>query len=207
MSMQATISINVTQGNKQYPYNSTLDADGVLQQEVSVAAAKAGALTTRTDDETGTLTMDDAGHGITTGARLDLYWDGGSRRGILVGTVSGTSVPIGADDSGAGDVLPADETEITAMVPHEEEFLVTGDDVSLLAVYSTAPGIFVLAESDDSEVVAYEIGDVTGGEQSTVWFSAINATNPLAAADVAKVFFSHGDSTQAATMRVLAMRN
>ena len=49
--------------------------------------AKVGALTTRTDNTTGTLTMS-AGHGLLTGNRLDLYWtnaDGslGARRGIL----------------------------------------------------------------------------------------------------------------------------
>lgn len=88
--------------------------------------AKVGELTTRTDNETGTLTMD-TGHGITTGARLDLYWadgDGagtpGSRRGITVGTVSGNTVPIGADNSGSGDNLPLVNTAITAMIPHNE---------------------------------------------------------------------------------------
>ena len=203
MSMEMTVGITASVGNKTFPYNATISADAAYVQEVSVAPAKVGALTTRTDDDTGTLTMN-SGHGITTGARLDLYWDGGSRRGITVGTVSVDSVPI---DGGAGDVLPADETAITAMVPHEEEMLVTGDDVTALAVYSTVSGNIVLAESDDGEVVAYQVGAGTGGAQSALWVEDLNPTNPLASADVAKVFFSHGSSTETATMRVAAMRS
>jgi len=78
-----------------------------------------GRLTTRTDDETGTLTMDSAGHGIATGNKINISWASGARYNITVGTVSGTSVPIGADNSGDGDPLPPDETDIMAIVRNE----------------------------------------------------------------------------------------
>lgn len=181
----------------QFPATINLESDGGLLKSVTLPAAKVGALTTRTDNDTGTLTMA-ASHGITTGARLDLYWDGGSRRGITVGTVSVNSVPI---DGGTGDNLPADETAITAMVPQEEVFFLTGDDCEALAFYSQRKGTIVLAESDDGEATARVL---TAGISST-WTPERDATIPVASADVTKAFFSHSDSANTCIMRVAAL--
>lgn len=71
----------------------------------------AGTLTTRTDDDTGVLTMED-GHGIVTGNVVDVYWEDGSRTGMDVGTVSTNTVQI---DGGEGDNLPADETPVNVV--------------------------------------------------------------------------------------------
>lgn len=180
----------------------TITDDGAIIKEASPAAAKSGSLSTRTDDETGTLTMD-AGHGITTGARLDIYWDGGERRGITVGTVSGTSVPIGADDSGAGDVLPAQDTDIIAMVPTEEALTVTGDNVSWFGVSSRGRGTIVFANASDAEVAGYVIADDT--ERAFVWDATKGGTNPLASGAVTKVFFSHADTAAAMTQRAVVL--
>jgi hypothetical protein len=64
-----------------------------------------GSLTTRTDADTGEITMSTqiAPHGITTGEIVDVVWSRGWRLGMTVGTVSGNSVPI---DGGEGDDLP-----------------------------------------------------------------------------------------------------
>ncbi len=110
---------------------------------------------------------------------------------MTVGTVTVNSVPI---DGGAGDVLPADETAITAQVPVEEEFLATGDDVQYIAVKSSRKGIVVFADASDVELhaVATAIDGANGGGYQ--WFTGSGLTNPLAGDDVAKVFFSNGDS-------------
>lgn len=184
-----------------FPRKTTVSADGAVLKTAAPAAAKIGQLTTRTDANTGTLTMA-ASHGITTGARLDLYWDGGKRRGITVGTVSVNSVPF---DLGSGDDLPANSTAITAMVPTEEAFVVTGSNVSALALYSDQAGQFVFCESDETEVAAFSAGGASGGEQSYVWTADRDSDNPLAGGDVTKVYFSHGTSSAAATMRAVAL--
>jgi len=89
--------------------------------------AHAAILTTRTDDDTGVVTfavygiltarggnttgtITAAGHGLVAGDRADVFWSGGARDHVLVGTVSGDNVPI---SSGTGDNLPA---EITAVL-------------------------------------------------------------------------------------------
>lgn len=174
---------------------TTVVADGVTRIDKTgdnvLAAAKTGALTTRTDDDTGELTMD-SGHGITTGARLDVYWDGGARYGMTVGTVATNAVPI---DGGAGDNLPADETDITAFVPIQEEMLVTGNNAQFAFAKSSKRGIVVWTTSAPANVKAVvdELEGTSGGGYQ--WFTGNGVTNPFAAAAVARVYFSNGDSS------------
>lgn len=183
---------------RQFNNSETVQADHSLQIVTSVPAAKVGQLTTRTDADTGTLTMS-ASHGITTGARLDVYWTGGSRRGMTVGTVSGNSVPI---DGGSGDNLPTNLTAITAAVPVEEDLVVTGDNVAAIALYSDQAGTIVLAESDDGEALGKTVGSTTNAGKSWIWTPSRDATNPVASADITKAFLSHGSSTAVAEMRI-----
>ena len=74
---------------------ATRTNEGTGTKEVALPIAKAGTLTTRTEDDTGEATLG-AGHGITTGAIVDIYWSGGRRYGVTVGTVAGNVVPFGA---------------------------------------------------------------------------------------------------------------
>lgn len=182
-----------------FPATINLSADGGTIKSLALPAAKAGTLTTRTSDSEGELTMG-AGHGIITGDRLDLYWDGGSRRGITVGTVAGNAVPL-TTLTGTGDVLPADETAITAMVPQEEEILFTGDNAKALAFYSQRRGTIVLTTAADAESTARVL---TAGVSST-WTPERDATVPTAGDSVAKAFFSHADSVNTGIMRVAAL--
>ena len=70
----------------------------------------AATLSVRASDSAGTVTAP-SGHGITTGSYTDVYWgafDAGYnksyiRRNMLVGTVSGSTIPV---SGGFGDVLP-----------------------------------------------------------------------------------------------------
>jgi hypothetical protein len=93
-------------------------------------AAKTGTLTTRTDNTDGELTMT-AGHGITTAQVIDLYWTGGVRYGVVVGTVATNAVPI---SGGLGDNLPTEATAITAVVQKSINLFVDGDEVKILAI-------------------------------------------------------------------------
>ncbi len=195
MAFTAVVRKAVTVLGTTYNSNEDQEFELAVPFSVQLAAAKTGTLTTRTDDNTGTLTMS-GGHGITTGARLDLYWTGGSRRGITVGTVATNSVPF---DLGSGDALPSTSTAITAMVPAEEDAVFVGDDAvgaGLRNPGTNAAATVVFAESDDSEVTAF----VVAANSSDSWFSSGGATNPFASASPVKVFLSHGDSTGSVTL-------
>ena len=188
-----TISTSLTvPGQSADATTVSVEADTMQLSAPEVAAAKDGVLTVRTDDNTGSLTME-SGHGITTGVKLDLFWDGGQRRGMTVGTVASLVVPI---DLGAGDNLPTAATVITAMVPHEEAFVAVGNNITAAVVSSDRKGYVVFAQADGTVILGVKIGD---DGDTYYWFNdtALNnpvmITNPFAGVSVGKIFFSHDD--------------
>lgn len=191
----ATINNRATVDGRTYTRATTVAADGItLKEKTALAAAKTGQLTTRTSSSVGTLTMD-SGHGFTTGARLDIYWTEGGvkghRRGVTIGTVATNSVPF---SGGTGDNLPTNLTAVTAQIPAEEEFLVTGNNAQYILAKSSRRGLVVFADASDVELAAVttELEGSTGGGYQ--WYTGNGVTNPLAGDTVAKVFFSNGDS-------------
>lgn len=158
--------------------NVSRTADGGGGNEVTITKGDAGTLTTRTDNETGSITMSDAGHSVTTGQVVDLYWSGGSRHGVTVGTVSGTTVPIGADDSGTGDALPSAATALVVSPRIELNASIDGDNVAALgfkfgftSTTETSVGRASFQDSGDNEIAGYDLQangvrtfDITGGE-------------------------------------------
>jgi hypothetical protein len=201
MSITSTVLQKITSGGKTYNVTKTVESENSNSFSVTLPAAKTGQLTTRTDNDTGTLTMS-SGHGITTGARLDLYWDGGCRRGITVGTVATNSVPI---DGGSGDNLPTNLTNITAQVPQEESQALTGNDVTLIALGSDSRGVtqIVVAQSGGTEIAPFQIAAGDGG---AMWMTG-QGTNPLSGGSVGKVFLSHGSSAASAVVSGTFLRN
>lgn len=201
MSQSMTISQNVSIGGKSYPRNKTpLTGEALYAREVTLGAAKVGELTTRTDNDTGTLTMV-TGHGITTGATIDIYWVGGSRRGVTVGAVAGDSVPF---DTGAGDNLPALNTDVTVQVVDEEVCDLVGDNLVGLAIYMDNPGTVVLLDSGDAELFSFVTALTKDG---FVWDSANHYTNPIAGDTVASFRCTNSDSTKTGDVRVAAVYN
>lgn len=179
--------------------------DSVPAIEVALPAGKAGQLTTRTDDETGTLTMA-SGHGITTGAIIDLYWDGGSRRTNLVGTVAGLSVPINAAAQGVGDVLPANLTNIVACVRTIINFGIDGDNCSFVAANlkvtpgATGRGNISLEDAADDLIADIEL---TGNEPQILRQSGSDLSNVLTGDPITQIHASNGSSTVAATLQII----
>lgn len=201
-SASMTTEVNVI--GKVIRRSLTIATDGMVVKDPAVPAAKAGALTTRTDNTTGTLTMA-AGHGFGTGNRLDVYWlnaDGttGRRYGVAAGTVATNSVPI---SGGAGDSLPANATAITAMVPQLESFPVTAANMSALLCSAAVPATLVFRSSVPAVVASVLLTGPNGGY---VWESTGGATTPFGS-DVADVYLSHGDSTGAQPVSAVAMVN
>lgn len=109
-------------------------ADSGTGLDIAVPAAKEGTLTTRTSDTAGTVTLA-ADHGVETADVVDLYFTGGIRYGVTVGTVSGTSVPI---SGGAGTVLPAEDDDITVAPTVLADFVVTGDSIVIIGMQAVA---------------------------------------------------------------------
>ena len=193
MSTKATLTKTFSLGGTSFPQSAVVEGDAMLVQDVSVAAAEAGALSTRTDADTGEITMTDSGHAITTGLVVDVYWATGQRLGMTVGTVSGAAVPI---DGGAGDNLPTASTAVTVKVPQELDVLLDGDKIQAIILYAASKGAFVF---EDSSVAA--LTKVLAAANSWEWHYNNGETNPVAGDDIDTIKLSHGQ-TSAVTMRV-----
>lgn len=170
---------------------------------VSFPGGKTGTLTTRTDANTGTLTMD-SGHGIGTGQRLDIYWTTNGlqycQRGATVGTVSVNSVPI---DGGVGSDLPANNTAIVAMVPTLQTVtLDTGDFVMWCARTSTTKAVTLSFGTTSGSYTEDAVVTLNGSDNeygdTIVWASTYFAANPIVgASNFNSVYISHGDTSSA----------
>lgn len=185
-----------------FTYGDTITDDGAVLRERSLAAAKTGVLTTRTDANTGSLTMD-AGHGFATSDKIDLYWATGSRVNITVGTVSTNVVPI---DLGGGDDLPPATTPVTAMKPTVLECTVTAANVKGVMVGASGTPCIARFMDGSNADVGSAIQCVPGTKQ-LIWVEGMGTGDCPIADDVAKVALSHGESSGARTVTVVAAVN
>jgi hypothetical protein len=181
-------------------FNSSVGGAITLNQNVTVTdnfgvqtnptpiAAQPGTLTTHTTNTTGTLTMTNANHGITTGQRIDIFWSGGQCYGAVVGTVAGTTVPIASVSGGSN--LPAQGTAVTVGIPISAPFSLTGNNLTGLALFmpSGQNGYIVFNNGSSDVYAAY----LTGGYIST-WKSGDPQSNPLAGAVPTVCWMSHSD--------------
>jgi hypothetical protein len=129
MTVNVTFASSISGGGLAIQSSVVRSGTASISLAETLPAAKAGTLSTRTNDTTGTLTMA-GGHGITTGQIIDLYWAGGMRYGVVVGTVATNSVPI---SGGAGDNLPIATTVITASVQQNINLFIDGDETKIIA--------------------------------------------------------------------------
>lgn len=178
-----------------------IDPAADIGEPVTVAAGKAGTLSTRTDANTGILTLL-TGHGIQTGDVVDVYWvdltsaNRGLRRGMTVGTVSVNSVPI---DLGAGDDLPAQTTAIVVCKQRVLNVDVDKDEIVLAMAGMTRRGSVEFQENDGTPIKSLHLGhrDALAASSPSAelwdWTDGIGDTNPFGA-DIGKVAISNGSS-------------
>jgi hypothetical protein len=181
---------------------------GPIGLEDTLSAAKSGTLTTRTDDNTGTLTMD-SGHGLTTGQIVDIYWTTGVQRTVTLGTVSTNSIPI---DSGIGDNLPSASTAVTVCVQKSINLAIDGDNTDILAmVVETVDKTLRTAANvqfrDAASDVIAEIDLVTNVPQ--VWDIEGGSANPFTGDPITNLKASQGNTstTETFTLKILGVQD
>lgn len=76
-------------------------------------------LTTRTDNDTGVITIVGGNRGLTTSETLNVYWSGGSRTGMTITNVTGATVTV---DGGSGDNLPNNLTLVWCSIAASKFF-------------------------------------------------------------------------------------
>ncbi len=200
MSIDAAYNRALTYANLAFSASATISSNLATPWSESIAVAKVGTLTTRTSATAGTLTMT-AGHGFTTGQRLDIYWDGGSCYGATIGIVATDSVPFTLAE---GTALPIATTAITAMVPTSVPVAVIGDNAVSIGVSCPVGGTAVFSTSGNVTIAGVVL---TSSITSYVWTSSYGGTNPLAGGTVAKVWISHGSTAAASILSGIVQFN
>lgn len=200
---QGTLSIGVAIGGLSIQRSIVRTADSASSVEISLPVGYAGSLTTRTDAETGTVTA--SGHGILSASVVDIFWDGGARYGVTVGTVTSSTIPIGADNSGTGDDLPSSSTAVVVSPQVAFNVAIDGDELVLIGIEQnytstteTAISHVSLLDSGDAEILGLALNpnsprtwDITGGDTND--FTGNPITNGVA---------SNGSATNAATLKI-----
>ena len=187
----------------------TREEDGGITMDVAAPKGYAGTLSTRTDNETGTLTLS-TGHAITTGMIIDLYWSGGKRTGITVGTVSVNSVPIGADNAGAGNNLPTEATAIVASQRVPFNIAIDGDNLSLIGLQmkytsagETAESRAIFVDAADDVIATL---DLTANE-ARVYDIEAGDTNVFTGDPITDAYVSNASSSYDATLKILGLQD
>lgn len=203
MGMRATCQKTVSFGGKSFTESFNIDSDTGLVIEVSLAAGKAGTLTTRTDADTGVITTS-AAHGLSAGNRVDVYWSGGRRRGMLVSSAAdGTHVTVGTagGDVGAGDNFPIATTAVVICLCTEITAAFAGNDANIIVICADhATALVVAADASSAELSYWHI---TGTDFMASWDNAhTDNTNPNAGDAVAKFYVSNGNSSAANVIKI-----
>lgn len=202
MSNQITASVRktLTIGGESYADNQTPTGDQEINNKLEVIAAQPAVLTTRTDANTGSLTMTNTGsHGITTGMRVDIYWFlAGVKKvqyGVTVGTVSGAVVPI---DLGLGDNLPAAASQVLVAPVTNIPVSFNTDKTKAYGLHTTKSGLFLVCKADET----IQLNSPLDANEADVWSTFDAATNPMGSnKDITKVYMSHMDDTGTAIMK------
>lgn len=188
-------------------YSSSISGAGVsIQSAVSrnpnnasgydptLPAGYPGTLTTRTDGNTGTVTLE-SGHAITTAANVDIHWASGVQYDVTVGTVAGNSMPF---DAGVGDDLPAQSTlvVVTPRVIIEGEF--DGDELSVLGIQASQNSFIAFYDGDDNVVTTLKLP----ANQGQVYDIEGGASNAFSGEVIEYMIGSNGTTT-AGTLKLI----
>jgi hypothetical protein len=172
--------------------------------EVPLPAGKAGSLTTRTDDNTGVVTLP-AGHSLGNGV-YDVYWSGGMRYG-MTGTISGNELTL---DGGDGDALPAEDSAVvvTEQVPINTN--IDGDNIQIIGISLEFPD---QASADVGHVDMQDAGATTIEEidlkanQPVVYDIAGGAANVFTGNPITATKASNGSTTSEATLKIVSLED
>ena len=179
----ATIAISARIAGRERLVSLTRQADGATIRSPSLAAAIAAESWTKTDANTGTAVLP-AGHGLITGDVVAVFWAGGYRYG-LTATVTVNSAVL---DGGAGDDLPATDTEVIVAKRQPVEIECDGDDVEVLEADGTYRWLLVLHDAVDAALL---VVDLAAGE-TCLWFTDGGLENPLDGVEVAGAWLFNG---------------
>lgn len=196
-----TLQTELQMGSLGFNKSITIPGEG-LQPEgpVTLPAAAAGTLGTRTDANTGIVNVA-AGHGLVTGDLVDLYWSGGVRYGMSA-TVNANAITV---DGGAGDNLPVTTTVINVGKVYVIEYACKVEIIEMFAVQSSTR-TQMDARTDAASLNHQELT----ADQAYIWTSEDGVDNPFddgSQTPIDIIRISNGDATQTSSIKLNALKN
>lgn len=161
-----------------------------------IPGAKVGELTTRTDNNTGVLTMA-AGHGFTTDypgdpTRLMVFWTNAGVtewRWMFINEVDGNDVTV---DGGEGYNLPTVNTAITAMVEVRKKLAVPANALQAFAYQANAQTFVTGFAIGATEMLFNALVD---SNRIFEWQKGNGRTNPVSTSSFGTVLVSQPGTT------------
>jgi hypothetical protein len=204
--MNSTFNFNLSGGGLSMGGSFTVQADTPNPYEVAIPAAIAGMLTTRTDNDTGIVTVAE-GHGITDADTVDVFDLNGLlvRKGMDVTATSTTTVSI---NTGTGDNLPAQGLAVRIAKPTViSPVFIDASGIKIFGIELSVPGAltegYALFESDaPAEVAAFELT----ANKAVVAHVEAGADNPFSG-DAVSVKVTNGNSTFAGVLKIISMED
>jgi hypothetical protein len=194
-----TIQTIISAGGISISSSVSKAANGTIGQDPTLNAANAGDLTTRTDNTSGVLTMDDSNHGITNAAIFDLHWVNSEvpqcAYGCVADSVAGNS--IGFNVTG-GDVLPAANTAINAQLVTTVDVDFDGDLLEMIAIGANVAAHVTFRDAGDNVLMARTIG----ANAAWQWAKNNGDNNPLTGNAVAYVEASCGSAANGTQIKI-----
>ena len=195
MTLEGSIQFIVSIGGVNISTTLTDTATGADTQNAALNKAWAGTLTTRTTDIAGEITATDAGHTITTGDVIDIYFTAGVAYGATVGTVAGTAIPFTA---AAGTVLPTEDDAVNACVVTTLDVDIDGDLIQMLV--ATVPTRWHIVFEDVGDAVLD--AQVALADYPYFYIAGAGMTNPLAGNAVDEIHVSCEDLADTKTFEM-----
>lgn len=199
MPENLSVQVQASAFGRQYSVDESENSNSGIPFSPSVPKAFTGILTTRTDNDTGVITIDDPAHTVLNGDKVMVYWEDdivahtkGRRRMMSVTALAGQAATI---DLGLGDNLPTVLTPviICSMVEVDAAF-VGNDAVGLVMASGSQEANFVF----DSVAPAELLYVALTANKSYVWSAASGIANPLAGLTVATLWIGHNNTSAAA---------
>lgn len=193
-----TITRTIAVGGVTLSGSTTRTEEGLIQQQVSLAAGKAGAISATGIDGLAT------GHGITDSDTVDVHWtdDDGIHRcryGIAVDTAATNAITFDDDPAAAGDTLPDEDTDVVVCVQTTIDVDVNAANVKALVVLCDQDAHIDLQNDDPASMYGLAVNRNT----PWIWNEGEGLDNPFLSADddvLASILASNG-STSSATLK------
>ena len=197
--------ISLSGGGMSISQSITRTGDHPNTYEVPLPVGAAGTLSVRTDNDTGTVTA--AGHGLVNGDKIDLFWAGGRRYGMTVGTIAGNDVPI---DLGAGDNLPSASTAVVITKQVVINTAVDGDAIQIIGIVAETsnPASTAKAHIDmqDTGAASIEPIDLVANTPK-VYDIAGGATNIFTGNVITVSKAANGSATEPMTLKIMSLED